>query len=294
MKGFRIWLVLASWTILFAQDTSDLTKESYHFDVSGISRMDVEISYGLGELKIKSSQDANTIEGFIEYNSKYVTPDVDYHKIGSKGKLDINVKSNKHRDDDENHWPLDFRRGKRHGKYEGKVDFELPQSIPMDIKLDFGLGDADLDFSGLSISDLHMNCGLSDVRLSMDKSNPVTCRRISIESGLGDFNASELGNLRPQEFHLDVGLGSASIDLTGDITDDIEGDIKVGLGSLDLILPKNVNIKLEVEDTFLSSVDVEGLVKENNEWMSRHWDRQIPTIELDISVGLGSVDVEVK
>ena len=291
MKGFKIWLVLASWTILFAQDTSDLTKESYHFDVSGISRMDVEISYGLGELIIKSSQDANTIEGFIKYNSKYVTPDVDYHKIGSKGKLDITVKSHK-RGDDEDHWPFDFRGGKRHG--DSEVDFRLPQSIPMDIKMDFGLGDADLDFSTLSISDLHMDFGLSDVKISMDKSNPVTCRRISIQSGLGDFNASELGNLRPREFHLDVGLGSASIDLTGDITNDMEGDIKVGLGSLDLILPKNVNIRLEVEETFLSSVDVEGLVKENNEWVSRHWDRQIPTIELEISVGLGSVDVEVK
>jgi len=294
MNGSKIWFVLVFLTFVWSKENSDISEETYSFDVSDVSRMDVTISYGLGELNISSSQDENRIEGVIEYDSEYVVPDVNYHSIGSKGKLDINVESPRHRHHEDDEWKFNFGEGLRRDKYEGKVDFQLPPSKSIDIEMDFGLGEADLDFSELSISDLHMDCGLSDVTLSMNSTNPVSCRKLSISSGLGDFNANELGNLKPQEFQLVVGLGSASIDLTGDITEDIEGSIEVGLGSLDLTLPKNVNIKIEVEDTFLSSVDVNGLVKEYDEWVTRKWDKRLPTIELEINVGLGSVDVMVE
>ena len=294
MKTLAIWLVIVMSTLLWAKETPDLSEETYQFDVSDVGRLDVSISYGLGELNIISNPEKNSIEGLIEYDSDYVVPEVDYFTIGSKGKLEINVESLKHRGNDHHHRSFDFGKNLSRDGYEGRVEFKLPESKPTDLKMDFGLGEANLDLSGLSITDLDMDCGLSDVKISMDTPNPVSCRRLSISSGLGDFNASNLGNLKPHEFELEVGLGSATIDLTGDISNDFNGDIEVGLGSLDLILPNNVNIRLEVEDTFLSSVDVEGLVKKNGVWVSREWDKHLPTVELEVSVGLGSVDVEVE
>ena len=93
---------------------------------------------------------------------------------------------------------------------------------------------------------------------------------------------------------MNVGLGSADLDLRGAVTEDVEVDIDVGLGSLDLTLPENVNIRLSVEQSFLSSVDVGGLVQERRGWISREWVSERPTMEIDVSVGLGSVDVRVR
>ena len=269
-------------------------EETYQFDAEDVSRMDVRISYGLGELVIERNIRPDEIQGTIEYQPRYMRPDVDYRTIGSKGILDITVRSlKKGRDDEDWSHGWDWRGFKKEG-FESSVDFKLPQGIPIDLDMDFGLGEATLDFSRLSVSDFKLNCGLSDVRVSMETPNPVSCRKVTIESGLGDFDATGLGNLRTKEFDLEVGLGSADVDFSGDIIDDMEGEIDVGLGSLDLTFPDNINIRLDIDRTFLSSIDVNGLVKEDGEWVTRDWDRHRPTLQLEINVGLGTVDVDVR
>ncbi len=293
-KAAKSWIFLAT-SLLVAQTSPDTKKDSYHFNVSEVTRIDVNIDYGLGELTVGTSGDDNAIEGTIEYDPYYVTPEVKYRETGSKGKLDVSVESTGHQHHDDNEWSFNFKLKAMKGKdYQSAVEFRLPPSIPLDIDMDFGLGDADIDLSGLDISEFKLNCGLSDVKVTADTPNPGKCETISIESGLGDFNGRQLGNLRTEDFHMEVGLGSATVDLTGAMIGDMEGDITVGLGSLDLLLPKNANIRLEVEDTFLSSVDVNDLVKDGDDWVTPHWDDGLPTVELQISVGLGSVDVEVE
>ena len=89
-------------------------------------------------------------------------------------------------------------------------------------------------------------------------------------------------------------MGAATVDLRGKFDEDMDLSIDVGLGALELILPENVNIKLRVDHSFLSSVDVDGLMsEERNKYVSKHWDENRPTITGDISVGIGSVDIEV-
>lgn len=294
MKRFtEIYIILVVSTAL-AQEGSHMERDSYNFDVSEANRIEVDVDYGLGSLDIGPGADEGTIEGFIEYDPRYVTPEVKYSTFGSKGKLGITVRSSKH-DFGHDEWSFNWDWKKmRDDEYRSAVDFKFPPFIPLDMNLDFGLGEANIDLSGLSISEFRLDCGLSDVRVQVAEGNTGTCRKVSIQSGLGDFDGRQLGNLKAREFHMEVGLGSADVDLTGDITDDLEGDMEVGLGSLDLLLPRNANIKLEIEHTFLSSVDVEGLVKDGDEWVSPSWNEELPTLELEISVGVGSVDVEVQ
>jgi predicted membrane protein len=108
---------------------------------------------------------------------------------------------------------------------------------------------------------------------------------------LGEFNAEGLGNLNAREVDIEVGLGSADIDFRGEITKNIEIDIKVGMGSLDLVLPENVNVKAKVHHNFLSSVDLDDFIKKGNQYLTEDWNSDWPTVYLDISVGLGSIDV---
>ncbi|MBC8401972.1 MAG: hypothetical protein H8E14_10830, partial [Candidatus Marinimicrobia bacterium] len=54
------------------------------------------------------------------------------------------------------------------------------------------------------------------------------------------------------------------------------------------------NIKIRVDDSFLSSVDVDDMIKTGHkEWRTADWNKRWPTIEFDISIGLGSVDVDL-
>ena len=61
------------------------------------------------------------------------------------------------------------------------------------------------------------------------------------------------------------------------------------------MLTDHVNIKLTVDSGLLSSIDVRGLVsKGDGHYESKDWHERWSTIEGQISVGLGSVDVDVE
>ncbi len=71
--------------------------------------------------------------------------------------------------------------------------------------------------------------------------------------------------------------------------------VDVGLGSLDMILPKNTNVRIEVDASFLSSVDIYGLYqKKEHVWISPDWNKSYPTIEMDINIGMGSADIVIE
>ncbi|MFQ6674768.1 MAG: hypothetical protein ACE5LH_00340 [Fidelibacterota bacterium] len=285
-------------TLLSAQSTPERVTEEILFDVGKINRMDVTISYSLGSLTLTPNVRSDRIGGQIEYDPGMITPHLRYETVGSRGKLDIAVEHGPEFDDEE---AFSFPGGvsgrwkdKEGEKYRADLDIRLPPGIPLDMEFDLGLGQTDLDLSGLSVSGLRLECGLSDVTITMDTPNPVRTRTLTIKTGLGDFNARGLGNLKAKAVRVNVGLGSADLDFSGDGIEDMDGKIEVGLGSLDLVLPREANVRLEVSKSFLSSVDVNDLVQEGSHWVSDRWESGRPTLELDISVGLGSVDVEVK
>ncbi len=190
---------------------------------------------------------------------------------------------------------------KRENKYklshfDNEMEFYFPSRIKTDLFLDFGVGDAEIDLTNISIPKLNINCGLSDVELEINERNDVVCESISIENGLGDLSVTGLGNLSAKKIDINIGLGSADIDLSSDNgLDDTDINVDVGLGSLDMILPEKANIKIYVDSSFLSSVDIYGLKQKKNKlWVSPDWKSGYPTISMDVNVGIGSVDIYVE
>lgn len=281
-----------SFTLLFSQNDTTFIRDYYQYDLRDYESVDINLNFGLGELKIGSYHKAKTISGKIEYNPDHTETDVDFSSNDTKAYLSIGGETGDKFDCCDN--GLDFDDFDLGDEFHNFMDFELAKGIPTELQLDFGLGEANIDLTDISLTYFELDCGLSDVKVSMDRSNDVTCERVSISSGLGDFNGYELGNLNARKFNLDVGLGAATIDLRGKFDEDMDLSVDVGLGALELILPENVNIKLRVDHSFLSTVDVDGLMsKGNDKYVSRDWDEDLPTVTGNISVGIGSVDVEV-
>lgn len=283
-------LALIMTPILMAQDhyndCDEVEREDHYiFNTKQYKNLDVSISYGLGELYIGPNDEKNKIEGTITYDIRRITPKVTLENVSSSGVLTIKAEKNK--DDDECR--------KKFRDYDNEMEFYFPSDINTDLFLDFGVGDANIDLTDIAVSRLDINCGLSDVELEINKRNKVVCTTANIESGLGDLEVYGLGNLAAKNIDINVGLGSADINMTGDKIYDMEVNVDVGLGSLDMILPDHVNIEIFVDASFLSSVDISGLEKKKNKyWVTRDWDADNPTISMDVNVGMGSVDISVE
>lgn len=270
----------------YNDDCEEIEREDYYrFKTRQYKDLDVSISYGLGELSIGPNDEKDQIDGYISYDSHRIKPKIIMENVSSSGVF--TVKTEKIRDDD------DCRRKPR--DYDNEMEFYFPSNIKTDLFLDFGVGNAEIDLTNIAVSRLNINCGLSDVEIEINRRNEITCKKVNIESGLGDLEVYGLGNLAANNIDINVGLGSADIDMTGEKIYDMEVDVDVGLGSLDMILPDNANIEIYVDASFLSSVDIYGLKqKKNKYWITDDWDSANPTISMDVNVGMGSVDISVE
>ena len=290
MKNKLIYLAIFGVVFLVAKSDDYKTLE-YQYKIKKYDALRVYFDCSIGNLIMKPSKNRYIITGNINYNSAMVKPTVELTNKNNISRLDLKVKPDKTSDNNTKSFINSLIED---GNDNYKINFEMPTKMSTDMNLNFGLGKVNLDFSGLRIAQLVMNCGLSDVSLVNTKSNIINCEKIHISTGVSDFNSLGLGNFNASKYIFDVGMGSAEIDMSGSANKNSDLKIDVTVGSLELKLPKNTNIELIINKNMLSSVNVKGLISSGDgEYTSRNTQKRWATMKAEISVGLGSVDISV-
>jgi len=291
LKNKFIYFIIFGFVFLIAK-SDDYKNLEYQYKVKKYDALRVYFDCSIGNLMIKPSKNRYIITGNIDYNSTMAKPTAELTDKNNISRLDLKVKPDK---TSTNNTKSFINSLIEDGNDNYKINFEMPTKISTDMNLNFGLGKVDLDFSGLRISQLIMNCGLSDVTLVNTKSNIINCEKIHISTGVSDFNSLGLGNFNASNYIFDVGMGSAEIDMSGSANKNSDLKIDVTVGSLELKLPKNTNIELIINKNLLSSVNVKGLISSGNgQYTSRNTQKRWATMKAEISVGLGSVDITLK
>ena len=264
----------------------------YQYNVKKYDRLRVYLDCSIGNLVMKPSNNKYIITGNIDYNSTLAKPIVKLTNKSNISRLDLKIKADKIINSDNKSLINSLIED---GNDNYKINFEMPTKMSTDMNLNFGLGKVDLDFSGIRIAQLVMNCGLSDVTLINTKSNIISCENIHISTGISDFNSIGLGNFNSTNYSFDVGMGSAEIDMSGSANKNSNLKIDVTVGSLELKLPKNTNIELLIEKNMLSSVNVKGLISSGDgKYTSKDIRERWSTMKVEISVGLGSADIIIE
>ena len=290
VKNKLIYIIIFGVVLLIAKPDDYKTIE-YQYKVKKYDALRVYFDCSIGNLVMKPSKNRYIIIGNINYNSTMTKPIAELTDKNNISRLDLKVKPNK---TNENNTKSFINSLMEDGNDNYKINFEMPTKIATDMNLNFGLGKVDLDFSGLRIAQLVMNCGLSDVTLINTKSNIINCEKIHISTGVSDFNSLGLGNFNASNYIFDVGMGSAEIDMSGSANKNSDLKIDVTVGSLELKLPKNTNIELIINKNMLSSVNVKGLISSGDgKYISRNTQKRWAIMKAEISVGLGSVDISV-
>ena len=290
MKNKLIYLAIFGVVFLVAK-SDDYKTLKYQYKIKKYDALRVYFDCSIGNLIMKPSKNRYIITGNINYNSAMPKPTVELTNKNNISRLDLKVKPDKTSDNNTKSFINSLIED---GNDNYKINFEMPTKMSTDMNLNFGLGKVDLDFSGLRIAQLVMNCGLSDVSLVNTKSNIINCEKIHISTGVSDFNSLGLGNFNASQYIFDVGMGSAEIDMSGSANKNSDLKIDVTVGSLELKLPKNTNIELIINKNMLSSVNVKGLISSGGgEYTSRNTQKRWATMKAEISVGLGSVDISV-
>jgi hypothetical protein len=177
-----------------------------------------------------------------------------------------------------------------------KLTVRLSDQMPISLDVELGAGRGDIDLSNLQVRDLKISTGASSVDVRCDKPNEITAENIGIESGVSKFTATNLCNTNFRKFTFSGGVGSYRLDFGGDLHHDASAKIEVGLGSVNVSMPKQLAAKLLYDASFFSSFDLDDDFSKTKSGVYETDDYKNSETRLTIQIesGLGSVKVRRK
>jgi hypothetical protein len=165
------------------------------------------------------------------------------------------------------------------------------------LDLEVGACEAEFDLGGLPIRGLSLEIGAASGRIDFSKPNPERLAEMTIEVGASSLEINNLGNANFEEMHFEGGAASCELDFQGDFVGEAKVELEIGLGSLDIFIPRDLAIRVEADESWFSSVDFHGLrlvETDDGVYESRDFEDAEKRIVFEVSVGMGSVDFHGK
>jgi hypothetical protein len=235
--------------------------------------LDVHVGFGAGQLSIRPGEAGTLYQMHLRYDEDSFNPVAEY----DGRRLSLGVDATSH--------SINWR------KKEGQeMELFLARSVPMTLDLEFGAVRADLDLGGLQIARLELSTGASESRVEFSQPNPVRMSSAHFQVGAADFHVRSIGNLNAERINVDAGVGNVVLDFRGEWQGDAEVSVDFGLGALELRFPEGLGVQL-VKDTFLTSLDSEGLVKRGDTYRSVDWEEAEHRVTVNVDAAFGSIDV---
>lgn len=298
------WLAAAAGVLLLAvapavagaQETTEV--RSARRDLGQAERLEVDVEYAAGRITIARADRGYLYQSYLRYDASRFEPVAEWSRDDAAGRLRLGIEGAE--DLQFLRWGeggglninLDALRGLEDlDEASSALELRLSRSVPTDLDLSIGAAESTLQLGGVPITSLSVETGASDTRIAFDRPNPARMGRLAIEAGAASFRTSGLGNARFSRLTVEGGVGDVRLDFTGDWVRDARATVDVGLGSLQIIVPEDLGVRIRRE-SFLASFDVPaGFRSTDDGYRSDNWSTAEHQLTLDLSAAFGSVEV---
>jgi len=171
----------------------------------------------------------------------------------------------------------------------------LSDSKPYNLQLEYGVGNANVDLSGLAIQNLKINTGSADVHIGYSSlENKVDMDTLSVKVDLGSLHVQNINLSRARYTSADVGFGNMTLDFSANpplVGNRVEGS--VGAGNLTIILPSaQTPVLVTINDSWLCSVKIpDGLkkIRSNTFANAAYTENPKNALIFDLDVSMGNI-----
>lgn len=240
----------------------------------GEELLEARIKLNVGTLEIAPGQGPHAYELDLQYDGRAFDPQLDFSRDGKRARLAFELRGKSVR---------------RVGKT--RVDFRLNPETPLRLESQTGVGESHIDLSGMKVESVLLECGVGKAQLSMLSPNRVACDEVEVRSGIGGTEATGLGNFGFRRFRFKGGVGGSTLDFSGSWEQVGEVEIQVGVGSVEILIPRDVGAEIRVTKSFLSGLDISGFRKDGDTYVSENIDRMSKIVRFRITAGIGGVEV---
>lgn len=169
----------------------------------------------------------------------------------------------------------------------------LTDSKPYSLDLVYGLGNANVDLSGLAISKLKINTGSADVNVSYSSGieNKVVMDTFFVKVDVGSLNVRQIHLSRSKVVLAEVGFGNMFLDFSARPALQQHVTSSVGAGNLVILLPgEDVPVLVKVNESWLCSVNLSKSLEKigENTFANAAYTKnpkEALTFDLDVSLG---------
>ena len=270
-----VWVTLVmGLSVVEAAQAQNRRTVTMSRQVENEQNLEVTVRYGAGRFSVGPAEAGVLYHMQIEYDEDVFRPLAEYQG----NSLRIGTESLGRR----------LRFGRDRGA--GEMELALSRDVAMDLNMDFGAVRADIDLGGIRLTRLEINTGASQTQIDISEPNSEAMSRASMDVGAAEFTVRNLGNLNTEVIEIDAGIGEIDLGFNGDWRQNARVSVDMGLGSLVLRFPRGLGVRL-VKDTFLTSLDSEGLVKRGDVYYSLDYDDAEYQITVDVDAAFGSIRV---
>ena len=177
------------------------------------------------------------------------------------------------------------------GREANTMHVALSPAVPLDLSLELGAAEADLELGGLALTSLRIDAGASDTRVDFATPNPVPMREIVVNTGAASVELLSLANAGASAITVKAGVGNLELDFGGRWSRDMALDVDMAVGSLDVIVPRGVGVRVEVGKV-LARVTTPGFTARDGALVSDDWGTARYKLTVRAKTVLGSVDVK--
>jgi hypothetical protein len=211
--------------------------------------------------------------------------DIDYSARGGVGYVSVDLNPDG--------WDEGKKKERHFGLHSSSWKLLYTDAIPISFDIELGLGEADIDMSGLNVKDFDLSTGASSVRLAFNEANKGSIETMTIEAGLSKFKAMGLGNANFKRLHFEGGVGKYTLDFHGNLARETDVDAEVGLGGLTIVIPSNIGARIIYEKNWICDFDIDRDFAEqgNNTYQTQNYLTAAGRINLHVEAGFGSVSI---
>lgn len=231
-------------------DVGPLETKEESVELGGAERVEARITMGAGLLEITGGASA-LMDGTFIYNVAKWEPEVTYSIQNGAGRLMVE------QPDTRDSFPAEL------GNIRYEWEVSLNENVPLDLHVDMGAGEGKLELDNLRIDNF------------------------SFEGGAGEVNI-DLSGSTASDLEIRMGAGKVTLDLSGDWRQNLSADIRGGIGTATVLLPREVGVRVETSGG-LGQVRADDLNREGSVYTNDAYGDTEVTLDLRVEGGIGEI-----